>query len=571
MEIMKKTINKIVGIYLISILIYGIFVSFISSTVHIGCDEELYLELAKSFHYSGKFRFNGELVTYNSVLYSILISFVYYLYSPEKILFFMRFLGAIVMCSAVFPIWKLASKVLKNQKDAIIFSGVTLLLPYMFECGYLMQEVLSYPLFVWTVYFLYCSNECDWNNTKWIGLSAIFSVMCFFCKTHLFFIPIIVNVVFLVEICKRERKWKSVLSVFIYDAIYCFLSIVLYILIMSCNDFKNGSNRYIDQFSNLLPITITTIICAVSLSIIIACLFVFCTGIIPVISVLSNHNIFRGSNKYLLRITLYSCIFMVFETVFLSTIPEEGLGAFPHRFLFRYFHMLLPLILMLAVRICEEKKNILGRKSWIMVLLVTLVCVSYFVMIQGKTTQGIVDGFVFLLLENLAKFLMPYSDAIVAAIAGGVVLGLAWFLNKRSKDIRKFVVYGGIVIIIGLGGLNCIQLPFYNNIIAGGKIIQNDSVAIANYLNREGYEYVYYVDPQNGERYPRNFYGYIKQEWQVIDNSEVKDIIKAKEKPVFLAVKDEDITLEGDTSEALSLVNLQTEKLNLYIVDIGKR
>lgn len=568
---MNKATKKIVGIYLISILIYGIFVSFISSTVHIGCDEELYLELAKSLHYSGKFRFNGAPATYNSVLYSVLLSFVYYFYSPEKILFLMRLLGTITMCSAVFPIWKLSSKVLKNQKYAVIFSGTTLLLPYMFECGYLMQEVLSYPLFMWTIYFLCCSNESDWENKKWISLSAIFSVMCFFCKTHLFFIPIIVNFIFLVEICKKERKWKSVLSLFGYDAIYCLLTAVLYFAILSINNFEKGSNRYVDQFSNLLPITAMTMICALSLSIIIVCLFIFCTGIIPIISVLSNHNIFKDGNKYLFRITLYSCAFMVFETVFLSTIPEEGLGLFPHRFLFRYFHMLSPLVLLLAVKVCEETKTLLGKKSWISIMLVSLVCVYYFVMMQGKTTQGIVDGFVFLLLENLARFLMPYGDAIAVAIAGGVILGLIWLQNKRKKDIRRFVLCGGIVIIIALWGLNCIQLPFYNNIVAGGKIIQSDSITIANYLNEEGYEFVYYVDPQNGERYPRNFYGYIKQEWQVIDKSQVKDIIAEKEKAIFLTLKDEDMTLEGDTSECLSLVDLQTEKLNLYIADIRKR
>ena len=85
---MTKETRKITGIYLISVLIYGIFVSFITSTVHIGCDEELYLELAKSFHYSGSFRFDGAPATYNSVLYSVLLTFTYFfLFSGTDIIY----------------------------------------------------------------------------------------------------------------------------------------------------------------------------------------------------------------------------------------------------------------------------------------------------------------------------------------------------------------------------------------------------------------------------------------------------------------------------------------------------
>ena len=39
------------------------------------------------------------------------------------------------------------------------------------------------------------------------------------------------------------------------------------------------------------------------------------------------------------------------------------------------------------------------------------------------------------------------------------------------------------------------QLPVYNNIVAGGKVIQSDSIQIANYLNEKGYDFVYYIDP----------------------------------------------------------------------------
>lgn len=557
---MTKENKKIVMIYLISILIYGVWVSFITSTVHIGCDEELYLELAKSFHYSGKFRYNGAPATYNSVLYSVLLSLTYFFYSPERILFIMRMLGVVMMCSAIFPTWKLACKVLSNKRHAMLFSGISLMLPYMFECGYLMQEVVSFPLFMWTAYFLYCAHENTWKSVKWIILSSVFSMLCFFTKTHLFFIPVIVNVLFFWEFCLKEKNWKALFKLLIYDAVYLFLTGILYFIILYINHFEQGSNRYVDQFSHLFPITIMTVICAVTLSVSYAALSALCTGIVPVATVISNRRLFRGSDRYLWGFTLSSCIFMVFETVFLSTIPEEGLQIFPHRFLFRYIHMLTPLVMLLFVKVCEETGLLLRRKSWILIMAVILVCISYFGAMQGKTTQGIVDGFVFLLLENLSKYFIAYGDVVLVIVAGIVMTGLIGLQYKSSKDIRKIVLAGGTTVIVGLWIINCIQLPVYNNIIAEGTIIQKDSIEIANYLNEEGIDFVYYIEPESGERYPRNFYGYIKQEWQAIDKSKIEEAAMEGGKVAFLALKNEKIPLD-----VISVVRLETEKLDICI------
>lgn len=556
---MTKDTKKIVGIYLISILVYGVFVSFITSTVHIGCDEELYLELAKSFHYSGKFRFNGAPATYNSVLYSVLLSLTYFFYSPERILFIMRMLGVVTMCSAIFPTWKLAYKVLANKKYAMFFSAISIMLPYMFECGYLMQEVVSFPLFMWTVYFLYCAYDDAWKNMRWVILSSVFSMLCFFTKTHLFFIPVIVNILFFWEFCLKERKWKAFGKLLAYDVVYLFLTGILYFAILYVNRFEQGSNRYVDQFSHLLPITAMTVICAMTLSVSYAALSILCTGIMPMASVISNRKMFKGSDRYLWNFTLASCVFMVFETVLLSTIPEEGLQIFPHRFLFRYIHMLTPLVLLLAVKVWEETNILFGKKIWILVMAVVIVCICYFAVMQGKTTQGIVDGFVFLLLENMAKYFVPYGDVAVAMAAGSVVTGLIW--AEYKKNIKKVVMGGGIAIIVALWLVNCVQLPVYNNVIAGGKVIQSDSIQIANYLNKEGVDFVYYIEPENGERYPRNFYGYIKQEWQAIDKSQIEGIVTENGKAVFLVLKDEDVPLDE-----IFIVDLKIEKLKLFVL-----
>lgn len=74
-------------LFLTGVIFYTVWVSLFTSTVHIEVDEELYVTLAKSFHYLGRFEKNGQILDYSCVLYSMLLSLAYYCYTPESILF----------------------------------------------------------------------------------------------------------------------------------------------------------------------------------------------------------------------------------------------------------------------------------------------------------------------------------------------------------------------------------------------------------------------------------------------------------------------------------------------------
>ena len=87
-------------LFLIGVIFYALWVSIFTSTVHIEVDEELYVTLAKSFHYIGRFEKNGQLLDYSCVLYSMLLSLTYYFYKPTGILFLMRMVGVLCMCSS---------------------------------------------------------------------------------------------------------------------------------------------------------------------------------------------------------------------------------------------------------------------------------------------------------------------------------------------------------------------------------------------------------------------------------------------------------------------------------------
>ena len=563
----EKEFCKILIIFLLGVIVYGIIASFFTATVHVNVDEELYVALAKSFHYTGDFKVNGSLADYNCVLYSVIISFAYFFYSPEHILFFMRLIGVICMCSSIFPIWLLADKVLSNAKEVLIISIISMFLPYMFDCVYLMQEVLSYPLFLWTVYVMYLSYENQANRKGYFffAVSAVLSVLCFFTKTYLFFISVVFNICFFWNVWKQKEHKEIIKKLCIYDFTFLGISGLFYFLIQASNGFAQGNNHYAGQFLWLFPITKWTIFSGIVCIIVYAALLIVNMGIIPVFSLLLNCNKLNSINKWLVNFVLNSCGFLVIEIVLLIVLTEEGVPTIPHKFLFRYFQVLAPLVLILFWKLKKETEFLYQKKFWIMAGFCLAVCFAYFYYMKGSTRQSIADGYFYLLLENITKNILPYADTI-AVLALSALLGfLIIYMNKKKiADMNIFIK----IVMIGIAVMwviNFIQLPLYTNKITDGEGTQDDSIVIANYLNVNDCSFIYYVVSSEAEAdsYTRNFYGYMKQPHQVINVSELEKTLEENSSGNIACLTSEGLDL---TEFNLVRQELNTKKIMVYMV-----
>ena len=550
--------KKIILLYIGSIIVYGIIASFFTSTVHIDVDEELYVALAKSFHYNGRFEYGSQLLDYSCVLYSMLISVAYYLYSPSSILFFMRMLGVIVMCSSIFPNLLLAKAILKDDKKAFAISMFLNIMPYMFDSAYLMQEVLSYPLFIWTLYFFYKAYEDKRKSYLFLTLAAVFSVLCVFTKTYLFFIPITLNLCAAYYVIKCKRIKEYLVSTIVYDIIYLLLFGGIYFLIFAINGFEQGSNHYSSQILRLFPIGWNTIVFGVIGCVVYLVFLIITTGFLPISTVFFKW--WSEKNKsWFVNFIVVSIAFLVVEIVFMIVLTEEGAKSLPHKFLFRYFHIFIPPLLLLFEKY-KEIKLIRYPKYIVAMEVVLCIAIIYFLCIQGETRQAIIDGHLFLFVQNVAKYILPYAD-VLAMIALMVLLVVVHLLYKRSGSIQKAVK----IIMIGMilfWVVEIVQLPYYNNVIADGKRIQSDSIKIAEYLNEEDYEYIYYVykDEEEHNSYIRNFYGYIKQPYQVVSEAELEKILNCKQS---IAVLNGNHLWNYDMD--LKQIDLGNERLFLYI------
>lgn len=178
------------------------------------------------------------------------------------------------------------------------------------------------------------------------------------------------------------------------------------------------------------------------------------------------------------------------------------------------------------------------------------------------------DGHAFLLIENLTKYVFPYADAVVMItlmITEIVIFCVLKGNSEHSKHMMKICFRGGGVGTALLWTVVALELPFYNNIIAGGRQIEHDSIVIAEYLNKGAYDRVYYVydeEKHTKGSYLRNFYGYIKQEYYVIEEREIDALVnKRDEKAALLCPADLQLN-----EKKFSQANLDNEVLFLYTI-----
>ncbi len=528
-KVLSKDRNKMILLYLAAVVLYGILVSCFTATVHIRVDEELYLALAKSFHYEKRFMAGGIPVNYSCVLYSMLISVAYYFYAPERILYVMRLFNVCVMCSSVFPVWLLADRLLGNRRQAVRFGAVSLFLPCLFNSAYIMQEVLSYPLFLWAVYLTYRSVEI-WQEEDRIsfaltGMSALFAVLSFFTKTYLFLIPIVVNLCTMLSVLDggrsradagrtgRIRRAAGFLAG--YDIIYLLFFGLVYWGITGVNAGLECSNHYATQFARLFPISRDTVICGISCTVIYLACFVVNTGLLPLGSLLWHRRKLSGPGRWLNDFCIGFVLLLAVEIVVMIVLTEERNVIMPHKFLFRYFQVIVPILLLLFVRAVRDGA-LRTKLPWVLGIVSVVCTIGYVFGLRGGLRQAVMDGYVFLLLQNLRKFTPLYGDVILLAALAVGTAGLLCIYRKRRQTGERVLAalcIGGIMV---LWLLNCVQLPMYTNQVTEGVALQEDSIRIADYLNENGYEKICYY-PDEKRPYAENFYGYVRQPVRVLD------------------------------------------------------
>ena len=120
------------------------------------------------------------------------------------------------------------------------------------------------------------------------------------------------------------------------------------------------------------------------------------------------------------------------------------------------------------------------------------------------------DAHVFLLMENITKYIVPNFNAI-ACICASVLTILAYLLiqkKKIKKPVNLFLILSGVIVLLFFM-VNLWQLPYYTNTIANGYQIEREAILTAKYYNnhKDEYDKVFYIVSENAP-YAQAVYAY---------------------------------------------------------------
>ncbi len=115
-------------------------------------DELLYAKLATAIASSGSPfpEVHGSSIAVYNQLYPLLIAPLYGALAPPEAFRVAHVLNAVVMASAVFPVYLLGRQILPRAW-ALAVAGLSIVIPWMVLTGFLMTEAAAYPAFVWAV------------------------------------------------------------------------------------------------------------------------------------------------------------------------------------------------------------------------------------------------------------------------------------------------------------------------------------------------------------------------------------------------------------------------------------
>lgn len=121
-------------------------------------DELVYSDMARSFAATGHFLIRGVHGNYG-FLYPLLLSPVYSAIGPMSDVYqWERVVNALLMCSAVFPAYLLARRVVRRP-SALAAAALAVALPSLAFVGTVMTENLFYPVFLWLALALVLALE----------------------------------------------------------------------------------------------------------------------------------------------------------------------------------------------------------------------------------------------------------------------------------------------------------------------------------------------------------------------------------------------------------------------------
>ena len=201
---MKNWLKQIIILYLIIVIIKIALAYFIPAPSAFS-DNYGFAKDARNFFYHGSFMIHN-IVSTRPPLYSAILSISYIFKDMNFVYFFMKVINALVSSLIIFPAWLLSREFFNKKKTTLLTIMIAVLPAHFSFTFFLMTENLFYPLFLFSIYFIYKSFVEE--SYKWDILAGIFIGLAYLTKIHALILPLAVIFVFLFKLFKKD--WKEI-------------------------------------------------------------------------------------------------------------------------------------------------------------------------------------------------------------------------------------------------------------------------------------------------------------------------------------------------------------------------
>jgi len=249
---MKKAFKNLLIFFTVIVIVKTLIAS-LTSAPSAFSDNYNYLKIAWSIYHNNSILVNEQVSRY-PFFYSFILSIAYIFSNMNIVYFVMKFINAFVSSLAIFPVYLICKDFINRRSSFIIAALTAFIAPHFLFPNYIMAENLFFPLFAFSIYFLYLAFRDD--DKIFFILAGVFSGLGILTRMNgVALIP----VAFLAYLFFRKSiRFKNIILHYIALALV-FMPYFIWLNFYKANSILGYPTRSIslmDKFALKLPLMI---------------------------------------------------------------------------------------------------------------------------------------------------------------------------------------------------------------------------------------------------------------------------------------------------------------------------
>lgn len=427
----RKIIFELFITYLIFVFV-KIVISLLVKSPSIFADEYYYLKMARSLFYYFNLDIDGITSDYPP-LYATLISFLYVLKNPEIIYPAIKIFNAFLSSLIIIPAFLIARGFFNEKKALLIAILVTLLPPFFVVSSYILSENLFYPMFLFTLFFLYKSFSED--NIKYDILAGIFLGLSYLTRVISFaLIPTIISItLYYIFINKEYFQLKKKIILF-----FASFMVVIPWLLRNISIFGFSLNGLFGYSTEFDAIKNFSLISGLYWIVLYLSYIILASGIVFFVFSLRSLKHKEKNISLLFLLCFVTLAFLILQASFHSASYTNSGSWLVGRPLGRYVEGVLPLLIILGVIGFEKekvesngnKKLLLFVSSFVFLLLIISFKLVSFSLLPLNNSSLTHIGVASIILQSINKNL-PMIFFIFISISTFFVVGISKIKHQK--------------------------------------------------------------------------------------------------------------------------------------------